>query len=261
MDVIKSPYDVRDYTIKAGTDFPEAFSLEIQVPVKDQGLKPTCTAHALASAVEYHHKRQHQDYEEFSTEFLYGLREKGYYVGNGMSIRDGLTTLLKYGNVFKSDCPGNHDYEKAMERVSANIDKLKELAFPHRISAYFKITNADELKTALMKYGVVVVSMYMHKNARLVKDVYTFDDTKRRGAHCIFIYGWNEKGWLAQNSWGVLYGWDGRFIIPFDFKFIEMWGIIDDVGEWEMNKPKRGKLIDIVYTVINKVVNLFNRRR
>lgn len=261
-DVLKSPYDARDYKIKAGTEFPEAFSLDIQVPVKNQGSKPTCTAHALSSAVEYHHQRQHGDYEEFSTEFIYGTREKDYYVGDGMVIRDGLTTLLKYGDVFRSDCPGNNDYEEAMERVSADINELKELAYPHRISGYFRINTADELKTALMQYGVVVVSMYMYKDDKLVKDIYTYPaNAKKRGAHCVFIYGWNEKGWLVQNSWGKFYGWDGRFIIPFNFTFNEMWGIVDDIEEWELIKPKRGKILDIAYRIINKIINLFCRKK
>ena len=259
-EIPKSPYDVRDFTITAETDLPKAFALDVQVPVKNQGMKPTCTAHASSSVVEYHHKRQHNEYREFSTEFLYGVREKDYYVGDGMVIRDCLKTLQKYGDTYESDCKGNHDYEKAMENVSERIEDLKELAFPHRISAYFKINTADELKTALMKYGPVVVSMYVHYEAKLVKDVYTFDPgAKRRGAHCVFIYGWNEQGWLVQNSWGIFYGGDGRFVIPFDFKFIEMWGIIDEITEGVLVKPKRNTILDVFYSIWNNLINFILR--
>lgn len=254
---VKSPYDVRDYTIETDTEFPETFSLET-VPVKNQWTKPTCTAHALSSVCEYHHKRQHRWYTRFSTEFLYGLRENGYYIGDGMRIRDGLNTLLKYGNVFESDCEGNNDYADAMKHVSKDIDKLKELAHPHRISAYFKITGTDELKTALIKYGPVIVSMNTYNDSKLVNDIYTYDTSKDHGVHCIFIYGWNERGWLVQNSWGRFYGWDGRFVIPFDFKFNEIWGITDDIADGVV-RPKRNKWIDIIYKIINKIVNLLNK--
>lgn len=257
-DAVKSPYDARDYTISAETDFPEAFALET-VPVKNQGFKPTCVAHALSSVIEYHYKRQHQTYEKFSTEFIYGYRPEGYYMGDGMRIRDALNTILKCGDVFISNCIGNNDCEKACENVSANLDELKALAYPHRISAYFKINNADELKTALMKYGAVVVSMNTYEDSKLVDDVYTYDASQEHGCHCVFIYGWNEKGWLVQNSWGKLYGGDGRFIIPFDYKFNEMWGVVDNITEGELIKPKRNSFLDIIYSIWNMIINLFWR--
>lgn len=256
---INSPYDARDYTITAEKDFPVVFALDT-VPVKNQGAKPTCVPHALSSVVEYHHQRQHGEYVRFSTEFIYGLREDGYYMGKGMRIRDALNTLLKYGNVYESDCEGNHNCEKAMSNVSKDIDRLKELAYPHRISGYFKITNADELKTALMKFGVVVASMNTYGGARLVKDVYTYDSTRGFGRHCVFIYGWNEKGWLVQNSWGYLYGGDGRFIIPYKFKFNEMWGIADDITDGVIVKPKRNAVLDLLYFLINLLANWKNTR-
>ncbi|MBR2388156.1 MAG: C1 family peptidase [Clostridia bacterium] len=256
-DVVKSQYDVRDYSISAESDFPEAFCVDVKVPVKNQGYQGTCVAHALSSVIEYHYKRQHNTYEKFSTEFIYGYRPEGYYVGSGMRIRDALKTIQQYGDVFVSDCHGNNDCEKAMQNVSANLDTLKELAYPHRISAYFKINSADELKTALMKHGVVVVSMNTYKGSKLVDDVYTYDSTAEHGRHCVFIYGWNEKGWLVQNSWGILYGGDGRFIIPFDYKFNEMWGIVDNITEGELNKPKRNSFLDIIYSVWNMIVNLY----
>ena len=251
--VVKSSYDIRDYTITAESQFPETFCLPT-VPVKDQGLKPTCVAHALSSLVEYHHRRQHGFYNRFSTEFIYGLRETEYYIGDGMRIRDGLNTLVKYGNVYESDCLGNHNYVNAMKNVSKDEEHLKELAYPHRISGYFKLDNADEVKTALMKYGVVVVSMNTYKGDTLKKDIYSYPVNAEKGdRHCVFIYGWDERGWLVQNSWGKLYGWDGRFVIPYDFKFNEMWGIADDIVGDDIVKPKRNKWLDVIYKIINKI--------
>ena len=56
--VVESSYDVRDYRIVAGTDFPETFELPKRVNVKNQGTKPTCVAHALSSLVEYHNLKR-----------------------------------------------------------------------------------------------------------------------------------------------------------------------------------------------------------
>ena len=101
-EVIASPFDARDYHIAvASTDFPEEYHCPIFVPVKNQGSYPTCTAHACSVVMEYHHLRQTDEFEKFSTEFIYGLREPGYYVGDGMVIRDALKTMLHYGDPYE----------------------------------------------------------------------------------------------------------------------------------------------------------------
>ena len=258
--VTKSSYDIRDYTIKAKSQFPTSFSLDNLPSIKNQGLKPTCVAHALSSVVEYHHMRQHNIQSSFSTEFIYGMREEGQYDGDGMFVRNALDNLLKYGDVYEEDCKGNHNVKQAMENVSKNIDTLKELAYAHRISGYYKIKTADEIKTALMKHGPVVACMDINVFHILINDVYTYNPkSKLNEGHCIFIYGWNEKGWLVQNSWGKFYGWDGRFVIPFDFQFNEIWGITDDITDEIIIKPKNNKWLNIIYKIINKIVNIFKR--
>ena len=263
--LVRSPYDIRDYRIVAGTSqYPSSFSVyndEFEVPVKDQGSKPTCCAHALASTVEYHNYRQNGNYVKFSTEFIYGLREFGYYVGDGMRIRDGLNTLVKYGNVPEADFKGNNDYKKAMERVSANENSLKEIAYPNRISSYFKIRTIGELKSALVNHGVVVVGMKVYDYDGLIDDIYVQTAVGSSGGHCVFIYGWDERGWLVQNSWGKPYGGDGRFVIPFTFKFEEIWGVVDNItSDADIVKPKTNKFLNIVYKVINKIVNFFRKK-
>lgn len=254
---LKSPFDARDYKLVASaTEFPDAFELP-KVTVKNQGSVGSCVAHAASSVVEYHHKRQHREKKSFSTEFIYGLRDVGYYVGDGMYTRNALNTLRKYGDVPTADLKGNHDYRKAMENVNAKLDELKDKAYPHRISSYFRLYTEDAVKSALMKHGYVIVSMPWHKGAKLVDGVYT-STNGIDGLHAIVLYGWNKKGWLAQNSWGTSWGDKGRFIIPFDFKFIEMWGITDEITE-DIVRPKQGKFWDVIYKIWNAIVNFFSK--
>lgn len=251
--VINSAYDMRDYTIKAGADFPDEYKCPVEVPIKNQLTKPTCTAHALASLVEYHNKRQHGTYRKYSTEFIYGFRPDGYYIGDGMCIKDGLNTLLKYGDVYYTDLAGNSNYEKAAEKVREDLVPLIAKARPHRISAYYKLNTADEIKTALMRDGVVVASMNTYDGAKLVDNVYTYDKNAKHGAHCVLIIGWTRDGWLVQNSWGYLYGDSGRFYLPFDFKLNEAWGVTDDITD--ITTPKRNKWLDVLYLALNAVIN------
>lgn len=257
---LKSPFDARDYKLVASVteEFPETFELP-KVTVKNQKDVASCVAHAASSIVEYHHKRQHGEKKVFSTEFIYGFRGIGYYVGEGMYPRNALNTLRKYGDVPAADLKGNNACPKAMENVNARLEELKDKAYPHRISSYFRIYDANSLKKALMNHGYVLVSMHWHDGAKLVDGVYTPTD-KTSGAHAVVIYGWNEKGWLVHNSWGTEFGDKGRFIIPFDFKFIEMWGVTDEITD-DIIRPKVTDLREVFYKIYNAIVNFFQRMR
>lgn len=253
-----SPYDARDYKIAVtAKEFPETFVLP-KVSVKNQGSTGSCVAHACSSVVEYHNQIQEGTDTVFSTEFIYGYRPAGYYVGEGMYIRDALKTLRKIG-----DCPldvltGNNKCPKAMEKVDANLETCKNAAYPHRISTYAKINKTDEIKQALMEFGYVVVSMPWHEDYKLVNGIYNYTSNKNRGYHCVVIYGWDERGWLVQNSWGKYWGLEGRFIVSFNFKWKEAWAVTDKIiGEGDVVRPADSWFIKTFAPVFNKLANLF----
>ena len=255
-----SPYDVRDYKIAgmSASELPTEFSLD-NVTVKNQGATNSCVAHACSSIVEYHNKKQEGDDTVFSTEFIYGYRPFGYYVGEGMHIRDALQTLKKCGDVPLDLMRGNNEYESAMANVNANFDSIKDEAYPHRISSYMKLKGETDIKTALVKYGYVIVSMPWHIDASLKNGVYYHKSAKRRGYHAVVIYGWDERGWLVQNSWGKNWGQDGRFVVPFDFKWQEAWSVTDNVVDGvDVIKPSdKNIFIRLFYRIINFFANLF----
>lgn len=255
-----SPFDVRDYRIATtAKEFPASFVLP-EVSVKNQGSVGSCVAHACSSVVEFHNKRQEGTNTVFSTEFIYGYRPAGYYVGEGMYIRNALKTLREVGDCPKADLSGNHECDKAMAVVEARLDELKDLAYPHRISTYAKVKTVDEIKQALMDFGYVVVSMPWHEDYQLVDGVYTFKSTKNRGYHCVVIYGWDERGWLVHNSWGSGWGQKGKFIVPFDFKWREAWAVTDNViGEGDVIRPEDNWFVKNFSKIINIVVNFFRK--
>ena len=256
IEVINSPFDVRDYHINAEQNLPASFTCPILTKIKNQGSKPTCVAHAVASLLENHHQRQTGSDEKFSTEFIYGYRGPGYYVGSGMVIRNALSTIKNYGDPYEYECPGNNDLDIAQPKIEASFDSLTDKAYPHRISTYYRCNSDDEIKTALMKHGPVITSMNTYKGAKLVDDVYTWDAAADYGRHCVLIVGWDERGWLIQNSWGTSYGGDGRFIIPYNYKLNESWGITDDIQD-DTDVAKPNAFIKFISTIYNKIVNFF----
>lgn len=261
--VVESSYDTRDYKIKADSEFPKEFELPYKVSVKNQGSKPTCVAHALSSLVEYHNLIETGKYRKFSTEFIYGTRDIGYYIGDGMVIRDALKTIKKYGDCYYADCPGNHDTADAMNNVNEKVEEYRDLAYPHRIGSYYRVKTPEEIKTALMNHGPVVISMTCKDNAYIADDIYCYpQDAENSGRHCVLVVGWNENGWIIQNSWGALYAGDGYFTLPFDFKINEAWGTTDQKDDCSLLKRKtKNKFMNKVYKIINRIINWFYNRK
>ena len=255
-----SPYDVRDYKVAVkATEFPETFVLP-EVTVKNQLWTGSCVAHACSSIVEYHNKRQEGTDVVFSTEFIYGYRPAGYYVGEGMYLREALKTLREVGDCPLEDLRGNHKCPEAMAAVEANLEELKDKAYPHRISTYAKVTTADEIKQALMDFGYVMVSMPWYKDYKLKNGVYTITGNETSGYHCVLIYGWDERGWLVHNSWGKIWGQKGRFVIPFDFDLREAWAVTDEIkGEGDIIRPSDNWFIKTFAPVINIIANFLRK--
>ena len=265
-----SPYDIRDYKYACVSEivYPETFDctatdkLAVAVAVKDQGSTGSCVAHACSSIVEFHHKRQKNTDNLFSTEFIYGYRPLGYYVGEGMYLREALKTLQKVGDVPLNTLKGNHECEEAMEVVEARLEELKDIAYPFRVSTYVRVNSEHDIKQALMKYGPVLVSMPWAANYKLKNGVYTVEGTATRGNHCVFIYGWDERGWLVQNSWGRGWGQKGKFVVPFDFKWNEAWLVTDDIIENDdLVRPEEKWYVRVFHKIINFFANLFRKKK
>jgi C1A family cysteine protease len=255
-----SPFDIRDYKVAVTQEeFPDTFSLP-EVTVKNQGSTGSCVAHACASVVEYHNKRQENTDTVFSTEFIYGYRPAGYYVGEGMYVRNALKTLREVGDCPLADLTGNNKCPEAMQAVEARVEELKDKAYPHRISTYARVNTAEEIKQALMNFGYVVVSMPWHKDYKLRDGVYTYTSNDTSGYHCVVIYGWDERGWLVQNSWGSGWGKKGKFVVPFDFKWIEAWAVTDEIkGEGDIIRPDDNWFVKTFAPIINAIANFFRK--
>jgi hypothetical protein len=254
-----SSIDVRDYRLASTSEeFPTHFELDL-VPVKNQGSMPTCTAHASSLIVEYFNMKQEgRGHEEFSTDYIFGRRETGTD-GKGMSLRDALTILYKYGDVPLKKCVGNHQYSAARKNIEAlGLEDLDAEAKPNRITGYYRCNSDKEVKEALTKHGYVIINMPTYKY-KIVDDVYTPVTDTRSGYHAVIIYGWDDdKGWLVQNSWGKTWAKDGRFILPFDYPIVEYWGASDSLIGKEVKKPK---ISGCIATIINWLANYLAKFR
>ena len=260
---IPSPKDIRDYKLQATAiipqHLPKTFKLKT-VGIKNQGSESTCVAHSLASLVEFYNMRDTGHNYDYSTEFIYGCRFDTDYFGEGMYLRDGLKVIQKYGDVWHTQLPGNSNVSVAIKKVTENFDTLAPLAYPNRISTYYRIQNLNEIKYALINDGPVPASMKWFKDAKVTsKGVYTYNSKDIISNHAVLIIGWTEDSLIVQNSWGYLWGDHGLFYVPFDEVeevFRELYGVTDNISNIKQPSSiiiKFSPLINFILTLIGKL--------
>lgn len=255
--------DLRDYKIHTSANlaetFPETFELPRYGKIKNQGTISSCVPHATSTILEYFDKGQNV----LSTNFIYGLQERiSGRVGKGMYLADACKIAKQYGDMLNSDCGGNSETpacKNIAEKALADEEKA-ETAYNFRINSYYSCPTYKDIKHALINYGMVLGSIKMYRKYTIDEDgVIHMDTTSDYGLHCIVIYGWNEKGFLFQNSWGKLWGHNGCAVIPYEDKIIvEAKALIDyeNPDDEALVRPVNNNILDILYKIVNFVLQL-----
>ena len=249
LGALKPKIDKRDYVfhpagVVSEEQLPKTFKLDMPA-IRDQGPVNSCAAHAAETIAEYYNLHQTGDVIRLSPGYIYGCRYN--YTGEGMYLRDALKTLKKRGICRFGEFPHN-------EEVPNIIKKFKEVKewhsdYPNRISTYFSIDKDDvtNIKLALLRNGPLMVSIPWQSDFKLdCKNVlYSKSNCNAfRGYHAVVVYGWNEKGWLIQNSWGKNWGDKGRATYPYAFE--EVWGTTDDIYNEDVKKIETNWITNIL---------------
>lgn len=261
---ILSGVDVRDYkaVYTAGAvEFPKSFELEM-VRIKNQGEIGSCVAHSLSSIIEYYNNKQNGDPTEMSIGYIYGNRTTSVHKDAGMVMRDALEAVRLYGDVYKESYSvlDNAEVPIAINIFEKNKDRLYDEGYPHRISQYCRVNTVSAVKASLMAGNPVLMAMIWYTDMKVVDGILTTSYVGYDGGHCMFIYGWDERGWKVQNSWGEEWGDDGTVIVPYDMKIAECWTLTDDIIEGiVVKKPFSSKSGKIFAKIINKICKIFKR--
>lgn len=243
LGAIPSPDDKRDYHISmyaaAAPAFPQEFRLSYTEKIKDQGNIGSCVAQSLAYTREITEETQSGAFKEFSAGFIYGNRigTIGELFGNeGMSPRDALQNLQKYGDVLIEDFPENDVYPVVRDLVKARREELYKKAEAYKITSYIRLNTVDEVKTALMTLGPVTAMFPIYPSFNKItkaNPVAPIPDTAKeafQGYHEMTIVGWRKDNtWVVLNSWGAAWGDNGKCFIPFTYPVQEYWSITDKI--------------------------------
>lgn len=263
--VIAPKVDFRDFKIKpsSANSNIKSFSIDNLPKIKDQGNVSSCVAHALSSILEWFNFQELKEDRELSVSFIYGMQGIEFnQMDKGMYLRDACKIVQKYGDCLKDTMPLNIEMPDCAAYVKNRLtDEIKHEASICKINSYARCTNTDAIKHSLLNYSPILVSVDWHDKYLLDKDYcINFDLSSEANRHAIIIYGFNEQGWLCQNSWGETWGNKGRFILPYKYKFNEAWAFVDSKN-CDVYKPKRNAILDLIYKLMNFIINLFNRNK
>lgn len=182
----------------------------------DQGKIGSCTANALTSIFEY-------DKPNFKGSRLFLYYNERLYINEthkdeGAFLSDGIISLKTYGiceekyhpyiisNVFKE--PSKEAYENGKN---------------YYVLEAFNISNdINEIKSWLIKnepiaLGIAIYSNFMNSKSGIIEIPKRTDDFM--GGHAVVICGFDDKNkrFILRNSWGVYWGDNGYFYLPYDY--------------------------------------------
>jgi C1A family cysteine protease len=254
--------DLRDYKIKAGAVNVKEFELNNLPTIKNQLAVNSCVAHSSSSILEWFNNKETNKYTELSTGFIYGMQGVEFNrLESGMYLRDACKIVQKRGDCLHKTIPFNIEMPECYEKLKSNLNKdVYDEALTHKVSSYAQCKTSDAVKYALMKYSPVLISVKWYSYSGMLEDgtIY-FNTDSDYGYHAVMVYGFNEKGWLCQNSWGKTWGKNGRFILPYEHGFVEAWSFVDAKND-DVHKPKQNTVFNVVYKVLNSIINFFKKR-
>ncbi|GAC1335983.1 MAG: C1 family peptidase [Candidatus Dormibacteria bacterium] len=221
--------DQRDLLYSAPAGPPAALPPRVDLrpvcpPVYDQGDLGSCTAQAIAAAMEFDLLRQDLPAFTPSRLFIYyneRVIEHCVEADHGAMPRDGIKVVADLGAPPEIDWP--YDIDRFAERPP---QRAYRDARRHRVSRYERIPrDLDHMKGCLASgfpfvFGFAVYEGFegpeVRRSGRLAMPA---SRERLIGGHAVLAVGYIERQrrFLARNSWGPAFGMGGYFSIPYDY--------------------------------------------
>ena len=239
--------DQRDYLLRAVLKVPKKLPRKVDLrllcsKVEDQGDLGSCTANALAGALEFLERKDQVPYKDFSRLFIYyneRALEHTINSDSGAMLRDGIKTLAKQGVCSEKKWP----YVVSKFKAKPGPACYKE-ALDHQITSYHRILTLDEMRTCLAEgfpfiFGFTVYESFESREVARTGVVNLPKPNERvLGGHAVLAVGYDHprQRFIVRNSWGENWGMNGYFSLP--YKYLDNRNLSDDF--WTI---RRGELM------------------
>jgi C1A family cysteine protease len=192
-------------------------------PVYDQGQLGSCTANAIAAAVEFDLMKQNEDFMPSRLFIYYNERaiEGTVDSDSGAQIRDGIKSVASQGDCPESGWP--YDISKFTNKPP---QKCFDDAVQHKAVQYQRtIRDLNQMKGCLASgypfvFGFTVYQSFESQEvAKSGHASMPSPGEQAVGGHAVLAVGYDDsQGWfIVRNSWGTGWGMQGYFTLPYAY--------------------------------------------
>jgi len=221
--------DHRDHVYAAPVKITGALPAKVDLrsqcpPVYDQGQLGSCTANAIAAAIEFDRLKQRLNVFTPSRLFIYyneRAMEHTIDSDSGAQIRDGIKSVGKRGDCPEAEWPYAIAKFKTRPPKNCYADALK-----YKAVLYQRVPQTlSQLKGCLASgfpfvFGFTVYESF--ESAHVAKTGHASLPKKKEpaiGGHAVMAVGYDnaKKRFIVRNSWGAGWGMKGYFTLPYAY--------------------------------------------
>jgi len=200
---------------------PESVDLRsLCPPVYNQGQLGSCTANAVAGALDFERHKQDESFIGPSRLFIYyneRMDDGTVKSDAGATIRESVKAVSKYGACPEVEWPYQIKNFTEKPAPPCYTDAIKyEVLIYHRVSA-------QDIKEVLATGRPVVIGISVYESFESPTVASTGlvpmpkPNEQLMGGHAVLVVGYEQDKYIVRNSWGDQWGDKGYFYLPQEY--------------------------------------------
>lgn len=222
--------DARDHLYAAPMEVLKALPTQIDLrphcpPVYDQGQLGSCTANAIAGAIQFDRMKEglQPDYIP-SRLFVYfneRVIEHTVSTDSGAMIRDGISSVAKQGACSETEWP----YDISKFTVKPSAQAYKDAPLDRAVTYSRLIQNVNQLKGCLASGSPFIFGFTVYESFESDAVAQTgvvpmpSPDEQVLGGHAVMAVGYDDstQRFIVRNSWGDSWARSGYCVMPYAY--------------------------------------------